>query len=364
MAKNEGHGQPSVSSTDCRYGNLSYFTNDGPIGDSLREYGEWAQVEIDFLSAFAPVGSTVIDVGAFIGTHALAFSDAVGPEGRVFALEPQPEAFQLLSTNVGRNSATNITVLNVAAGARAGDATIDLFPHDRRFNGGSSATSAPSGAENVDISVLAIDELPLDSCALVKIDVEGAESEVLNGLTDVIQKFRPVIFCEINDISGFHRIQEVAALADWAFYLVRSSAFNPRNIFGNRINFFGDARETGVLITAPDVAVEEQLGLHLDVLRFDGIAALEVLLNETPRFGVELDVEIERERLRSRVAALSAEVESLRFVNTSLYKSVRDATELAAIVRHEYESSRSWKLTRGLRTWGNLARKVLKRLGR
>jgi FkbM family methyltransferase len=364
MANNEGHGQPSVSSTTCRYGNLSYFTNDGPIGDSLREYGEWAQVEIDFLSAFAPGGSTVIDVGAFIGTHALAFSDAVGPEGRVFALEPQPEAFQLLSTNVGRNSATNITVLNVAAGARAGDTTIDLFPHDRRFNGGSSRTSDSGGTTTVGISVQAIDELPLDSCALVKIDVEGAESVVLDGLTDVIHKFRPVIFCELNDVSGFHGIMNAPALAGWAFYLVRSSAFNPRNIYGNRINFFGDARETGVLITAPDVVVEEKLGLHLDVIRFDGIAALEVLLNETPRFGVELEAEIELERLRSRVAALSTEVDGLRFANASLYKSVRDATELASTVRAEYESSRSWKLTRVLRTAGNVARKVLRRLGR
>jgi FkbM family methyltransferase len=364
MANNDASGQLSISSTDCRYGKLSYFTNDGPIGDSLREYGEWAQVEIDFLSRFAPDGSTVIDVGAFIGTHALAFSDAVGPEGRVYALEPQPEAFQLLTTNVERNSATNVTVMNIAAGARAGEATIDMFPRDRRFNGGSSRTSDSPGTKKAQVPVQTMDSLQLDSCALIKIDVEGAESEVLNGLTDVIHKFRPVIFCELNDVSRFEKVHEVIALADWAFYLVRLSAFNPRNIFGNRINFFGDVRETGVLITAPDVAVEEQLGLHLDVIRFDDIAALEVLLNETPRFGVELDVEIERERLRSRVAALSNEVESLRFVNTSLYKSVRDATELAAIVRHDYESSRSWKLTRGLRTWGNLARKVLKRLGR
>jgi hypothetical protein len=173
-----------------------------------------------------------------------------------------------------------------------------------------------------------------------------------------------VIFCELNDVDRFQRIHGLTTLAGWAFYLVRSSAFNPRNIFGNRINFFGDARETGVLMTAPGVAVEERLGLHLDVIRFDGIAALGELFSETPRFGVELDGEIERERLRSRVATLTSEVDGLRFANASLYKEIRESKDLASTVRHEYESSRSWKVTRLLRRAGNLARKVLKRLGR
>lgn len=364
MEKTLDEEQPSVSFTDCRFGNLSYFTNDGPVGDSLRDYGEWAQIEIDFLTEFTPAGATVLDVGAFIGTHALAFSDAVGLGGAVYAVEPQPQAFGLLSDNVARNSATNVTVLNFAAGAQACETQIASFPLTRRFNGGSSTPSDSHGTETFDVHVQSVDSLHLAACDLVKIDVEGAEKDVLDGMTDVINTFKPVIFCELIDAAGFDHIFESAQFTDWIFYLVRSSAFNPRNIFSNRINFFGDARETGVLITAPGVAVEERLGLHLDVVRFDSIAALDVLLSETPRFGVEVDAEIEIERLRSRAVTLTDEVEGLRFANASLYKTVRDATELASTLRHEYETSRSWKLTRVLRTAGNLARKVLKRLGR
>ena len=231
-AKNDSD-QPSISSADCRFGNLRFFSNDGPIGDSLREYGEWAQVEIDFLTEFTPTGSTVVDVGAFIGTHALAFSDAVGPDGAVYAVEPQPQAFSLLADNVARNSVTNVTVLNVAAGAHAGETHIAAFPPTRRFNGGSLVTSDSRGAETFDIPVHSIDALQLDACALVKIDVGGAEKGVLDGMTELIRTFKPVIFCEVNDAAGFQRIQEMKILADWSFYLVRSSAFNPRNIFGN-----------------------------------------------------------------------------------------------------------------------------------
>jgi len=364
MDKPDDVSEVSISSTDGRYGNISYFTNDGPIGDSIREYGEWAQVEIDFLNEFVPAGSTVLDVGAFIGTHTLAFADAVGPEGRVYALEPQPEAFRLLTANVERNAATNITSLNVAAGSEPGETHIASFPQADRFNGGATKTLNASAEGTFDTRVQSIDALQLDACALIKIDVEGAEKDVLDGMTHVIRNLKPVIFCELNDQAGFQQILESEILTDWNFYLVRSSAFNPRNIFGNQINFFGDAQETGVLITAPDVAVEKRLGHHLDVIGFDSIPALERLLNETPRSGVEVDAEIERERLRSRVEALTKEVEGLRFANASLHKALREETELVSTVRHEFESSRSWKLTRVLRMAGKLARKVMKRLAR
>lgn len=364
MQTNNDAAQPSISSTHCRFGDLRYFTNDGPIGDSLREYGEWAQVEIDFLTEFTPTGSTVVDVGAFIGTHALAFSDAVGPDGAVYAVEPQPQAFGLLADNVARNSATNVTVLNVAAGAHAGETHTALFPPTRRFNGGLSAMSDSDSADTSGVPVQSIDALRLGACDLVKIDVNGAEEGVFAGMTEVIQTLKPIIYCALNDTWRLRRVHEMKIFAGWSFYLVRTSAFNPRNIFGNRINFFGDAQETGILLTAPDVAVEERLGLHLDVIRIESAAGLEELMDSTPRFGVEMDAEIERERLQSRMYTLSSEVEGLRFANASLHRTIRESTELASRVRHEYESSRSWKVTRILRMAGNLVRRVVKRRAR
>ena len=60
---------------------IFYFPQDDPIGKSLAMYGEWAEPEIEFLSTFIGLGSAIIDVGAYLGTHTLAFSRRVGPGG-------------------------------------------------------------------------------------------------------------------------------------------------------------------------------------------------------------------------------------------------------------------------------------------
>lgn len=72
------------------YGRIEFLPFDGPIGDSLALYGEWAGREIGFLQAFVPQGATVVDGGANIGTHTLAFARFCGSGGSVIAVEASP----------------------------------------------------------------------------------------------------------------------------------------------------------------------------------------------------------------------------------------------------------------------------------
>src|SRR5271163_3205404 len=91
---------------DTRYGRLAVFTNDSSaIGESLVRYGEWAENELAFLHALIDDGATVLDIGAYIGTHALAFSRFVGTSGHVVCLEPQLRTFELLKANIEEMSA-------------------------------------------------------------------------------------------------------------------------------------------------------------------------------------------------------------------------------------------------------------------
>lgn len=62
-----------MSIVDTRYGKFNVIDNDTVISHSVRVYGEWAQKEIDFLAHFIKPGYFVIDAGAFIGTHSVAF---------------------------------------------------------------------------------------------------------------------------------------------------------------------------------------------------------------------------------------------------------------------------------------------------
>ena len=98
----------NIETTSGRYGTMSYLKNDLILGRSLREYGEWAQGELNLLLDLIDVGSTVIDVGAFMGTHTLAFARHVGPEGQVYAFEPHPVAFSLLRLNIEQNDLSNV----------------------------------------------------------------------------------------------------------------------------------------------------------------------------------------------------------------------------------------------------------------
>ncbi len=103
-----------IETKACRYGTMSFFKNDTTISRSLKEYGEWAQAEIEFLRYLIGSGDTVLDIGAFIGTHTLAFAQKVSDGGKVYAFEPQPICFEVLKKNVEQNALTNVSAFNTA----------------------------------------------------------------------------------------------------------------------------------------------------------------------------------------------------------------------------------------------------------
>jgi Met-10+ like-protein len=92
-----------TESAPCRYGVMSFFRNDDTISRSLQQYGEWAQSEIDVMNLLIGKGDTVVDAGAFIGTHSLAFAGKVGNHGRVYSFEPRSAFFEVLQRNIDQN---------------------------------------------------------------------------------------------------------------------------------------------------------------------------------------------------------------------------------------------------------------------
>src|ERR1700704_2394713 len=93
----------------CRTGPMLYNKNDAYIGGSLRKYGEFCWLEFeDVLNKVVRPGELVVDAGANIGTHPVEFSRLVGPEGAVFAFEPQRLVFQALCANIAINQCVNV----------------------------------------------------------------------------------------------------------------------------------------------------------------------------------------------------------------------------------------------------------------
>ncbi|HJQ54244.1 MAG TPA: FkbM family methyltransferase [Gemmatimonadaceae bacterium] len=161
-----------------------------------------------YLSIIRP-GDAILDIGANVGGHTALFSHLAGRTGKVIAYEPVPTNLRRLRDNVARRCRyDNVEIRDLAvggAGARgrvkiivpAGDATqASLQPHAS----GSWADARPEpfecGITNLDADILSRRDVHV---ALMKIDVEGAELEVLRGAHDLLLRDEPLVYCEVFD---------------------------------------------------------------------------------------------------------------------------------------------------------------------
>lgn len=149
------------------------------------------------LTTLLKPGDTFLDIGANVGMASLAGAKAVGSFGRVIAFEPNPHVTAILAESVARNCLSNITVHCAAFGRRAG--RLPLFIPANNHGEASLGTDFGNRAgETVVVDLVGPESLTgVCRCDMIKIDVEGFEVEVLDGLRDVIQRFRPFVVTEV-----------------------------------------------------------------------------------------------------------------------------------------------------------------------
>jgi FkbM family methyltransferase len=156
-------------------------------------------------------GDTALDVGAHLGFFSLLLSRLVGSEGKVISVEADPFMGRHLEGNLDLNGTGNVAVVRAAAGTVA---------VERRFSQGEGGGIGHLAADG-DIAVAGT---TLDLLAerfrnpkLVKVDVEGAELEVLEGGSRLLAEHHPVLVVEVHD----GRIQhEASALLNGLEYEV------------------------------------------------------------------------------------------------------------------------------------------------
>jgi FkbM family methyltransferase len=133
-------------------------------------------------------GDVVFDVGANAGYFTLLGSRLVGPAGRVVAFEPLPRALELLRRHVALNALENVQIVDAAVSDRDGEA---LF-RDDSFTMGRLTDDGDIRVRLVALDPLcAAGELPLPD--VLKIDVEGAELDVLEGARGLLTERHPVL---------------------------------------------------------------------------------------------------------------------------------------------------------------------------
>jgi FkbM family methyltransferase len=227
-----------VAIVRARHGVMAYNPNDRYIGRSIERYGEFGEQELNVLRGALPEGGIAFDVGANIGTHAVAFARHVGPSGSVFAFEPQRVIHGLLATNATLNGLGWIHPIHAVVGAEPGDVLLPDYVYTNDANYGAIGVQAADRGWPVRVVTLD-DYCWLPRVDLLKIDVEGMEAQVLDGARAFLDRFRPAMFVENDRSSTSAGVLERLLAARYRAYWHTARLFNENNWRGERENIFG-----------------------------------------------------------------------------------------------------------------------------
>jgi FkbM family methyltransferase len=184
-------------------------------------YGTWEPAVTSAIVATVQPGMTVIDIGAHIGYYTLLFAKCVGSAGQIFSFEPLAGNYALLQKNIGLNDLRQVHALNEAVFSRTGEITITV--PDEQPNPGSGSVYLEAGAQNFLVHATTVDAFCQQSSIrpdILKMDVEGAEYEVLRGAKATIDRFRPSMMIELHHFDGnlaAHPVPDL--LAGWDYQI-------------------------------------------------------------------------------------------------------------------------------------------------
>jgi FkbM family methyltransferase len=168
----------------------------------------------------------VVDVGSNVGTHSLAFAAVIGEHRMVHAFEPQRIIFNMLCGSVALNGVMNVHCHNVALGDRDGRIAAPPVDYSKPFNFGAVEFGRALGADVEDaeyVRLARLDSFQFDSVALLKIDVEGMEMQVLDGAMETIRRTRPILYIEYHMVDR-HALK--ARIESWGY-----------SVYTNNINY-------------------------------------------------------------------------------------------------------------------------------
>jgi FkbM family methyltransferase len=182
-------------------------------------YGTWEPNVLRAVTSSVRPGMAVIDIGAHIGYYTLLFAKCVGLSGRVASFEPTPPNFEVLQKNVQLNNLQNVQTFPEAVFSRNQEITINV--PSGLINSGGASINRMDGATQVRARAITLDSFCASAgfCPdFLKLDVEGAEHDVLMGGRETIAHFRPRMLVELHHFDGnlaAHPVPDL--LTEWGY---------------------------------------------------------------------------------------------------------------------------------------------------
>jgi FkbM family methyltransferase len=158
---------------------------------SISLNGIYEPFETGLVQELVQPGDTVLDIGANIGYYTLILARLVGSGGRVFAFEPDPENFALLERNVEANGFRNVVLINAAVSDHCGQ--LKLYRSESNA-GDHHIYASGENRPAVQAAAVSLDEYfrgQSMQIGLVKIDVQGSEAKVVEGMESLLQAGLP-----------------------------------------------------------------------------------------------------------------------------------------------------------------------------
>ena len=228
-------GRHPLAERSGRHGLMRFFPMDSYIGRSLALYGEYSDAEHRLAAMLAGPGDIVVEAGSNIGAHTVPLARTVGPAGLIHAFEPQRAVHELLAHNLAANGIGNVVLHMSAVGNAPGRISVPVLNYDEPGNFGAVSMGAVNGEV---IPVETIDGLGLERLALLKADVEGMETLVVEGAARTIARCRPALYLE-NDRQK-QSADLIAMVQGFGYRLWWHIVplYDPTNIAGNAYNAF------------------------------------------------------------------------------------------------------------------------------
>jgi FkbM family methyltransferase len=170
--------------------------------------GEFEPEMVSFFKSLLQPSDTVLDIGANIGCTSLLFGSRAS---KVYSFEPSPTTYRWLVENVQRAKLNNVEPINLGLGKEAGTFELTFAPNNRSGGFVSNLTSASEGHQVEHITIARGDDFirehQIAKVDFIKIDVEGFEQSVIEGLAATIARDQPIVALELNHwcLNAFQR---------------------------------------------------------------------------------------------------------------------------------------------------------------
>ena len=185
--------------------NLSVIPNDRGISSELLMFRTHEPLTTSLLSNELKEGMVCLDIGSNIGYYVFLESKLVGNKGKVFAVEPSPQSFEVLKNNMKLQDSSNIEVFNFACGNEDGE--VDFLTTSRsnwsRVKGLDFKPTLPNVVtKEIKVTLKKLDsfvnEKNLQRLDLIRFDTEGYELKIYEGMRQTLKKFKPLLVFELH----------------------------------------------------------------------------------------------------------------------------------------------------------------------